>query len=47
MEWLSPTMAAPVWLADDGGCVELPRLWDYLRPPDRWFAPSRCIGMCG
>jgi len=39
---------AAVWLADDGGCVELPRVWDYLWPPDRWFAPSRCIGgMCG
>jgi len=38
----------PVWVAEHGDCVQgFPRLWDYLWPPDRWFAPSICTGMCG
>jgi hypothetical protein len=39
----------PSWLAEraDGGCVDIPMLWEYFWPPDHWNAPDVCIGFCG
>lgn len=35
----------PAWVTDDAGCAQPPAIWEYLWPPDHWFAPTRCIGM--
>ena len=39
---------APVWAGDP--CREgyvPPSLLDYVWPPEHWFAPSECYGLCG
>lgn len=39
-------VVAPVWAGDPCGGGYVPTLLEYVWPPEHWFAPSRCYGMC-
>jgi len=36
----------PAWATTNGGCGPQPQWWEYLWPPDRWFAGEICTGVC-
>ena len=40
-------VVAPVWAGDPCGSGSVPTLLDYVWPPEHWFAPSQCYGLCG
>lgn len=40
-------VVAPVWAGDPCGGGYTPTLLDYVWPPEHWFAPSKCYGLCG
>jgi hypothetical protein len=40
-------VVAPVWAGDPCGDGFVPTLLEYVWPPEHWFAPSECYGLCG
>jgi hypothetical protein len=39
-------VVAPVWAGDPCGGGYVPTLLEYVWPPEHWFAPSQCYGLC-